>query len=201
MKSNPCYPVANLPFVADDMWPISKEGSLKAWRRELLSGITVALALIPEAVAFSFVAGVKPLVGLQAAWINGLFASIFGDRPGMITGATGALAVVLPDLIEDKHIGLLFYAVILQGLIQIVLGSLKMGRFVSMISHPVMIGFCDGLAIIIFLSQIVSFKNYDVFTSSDPWVDTDVLGLMLGIVFITMYVLFYFYKKIDFFFF
>ncbi len=152
-------PRGKLPLMSDEMWPLSKEGAGAAWKRELLSGITVALAQVPEAVAFAFVAGVPPIVGLQAAWINGFFASLFGDRPGMITGATGALAVVLPQLVEDEGLEYLFYAVIFQGLIQLLAGALKLGRFVSMIPHPVMIGFCDGLAIIIGFSQFTSFKK------------------------------------------
>ena len=131
-------------------------GWLKANSLEILSGVTVALALVPEAIAFAFVAGVTPYVGLTAAWIVGLVTSIAGGRPGMISGATGALAVVMPGLVADKGPGGLFYAIMLAGVIQLCLGVVKVNRLVRLISHPVMIGFCNGLAIVIGLAQPVA---------------------------------------------
>ena len=138
-------------------------------KNDVLSGLTVALALVPEAVAFAFVAGVDPLVGLYAAFMIGLITSIFGGRPGMISGATGALAVVMVSLVakgntmgaEEEHLGLyyLFATVILMGFIQMGAGFLKLGKFVRLIPHPVMMGFVNGLAIVIFLSQIGMFKE------------------------------------------
>ncbi len=138
-------------------------------KNDILSGLTVALALVPEAVAFAFVAGVDPLVGLYAAFMIGLITSIFGGRPGMISGATGALAVVMVALvakgndmgIEGENLGLyyLFATVILMGVIQMLAGVFKLGKFVRLIPHPVMMGFVNGLAIVIFLSQLGMFKE------------------------------------------
>jgi len=138
-------------------------------KNDILSGLTVALALVPEAVAFAFVAGVDPLVGLYAAFMIGLITSIFGGRPGMISGATGALAVVMVALVakgnalgaEGEQLGLyyLFATVILMGIIQMLAGVLKLGKFVRLIPHPVMMGFVNGLAIVIFLSQLGMFKE------------------------------------------
>ncbi len=137
-------------------------------KNDILSGLTVALALIPEAVAFAFVAGVDPLVGLYAAFMIGLITAVFGGRPGMISGATGALAVVMVALVaqgnakgaEGEELGLyyLFATVILMGVIQILAGLFKLGKFVRLIPHPVMMGFVNGLAIVIFLSQVGMFK-------------------------------------------
>jgi len=134
-------------------------------KNDILSGLTVALALIPEAIAFSFVAHVDPTVGLYAAFIMGLITAIFGGRPGMISGATGAVAVIFaPLVIEQAKIGgldaatgYLFMAVILMGIIQMLFGVLKLGKFVRLIPHPVMLGFVNGLAIIIFKAQFAQF--------------------------------------------
>mmetsp|Transcript_40297 Transcript_40297/g.51931 ORF Transcript_40297/g.51931 Transcript_40297/m.51931 type:complete len:685 (-) Transcript_40297:355-2409(-) len=131
---------------------------LKTNKNELLSGATVSLAQVPEAVAFSFVAGVEPSVGLTAAWIIGVFTALFGGRPGMISGATGSMAVVIVDLVSSYGVEYLFITIILTGLIQIALGLFRAGKTLRMISEPVMIGFCNGLAIIIFLAQFTSFK-------------------------------------------
>ncbi|MEW7279445.1 SulP family inorganic anion transporter [Aquimarina sp. 2201CG1-2-11] len=138
-------------------------------KNDILSGLTVALALVPEAVAFAFVAGVDPLVGLYAAFMIGLITSVFGGRPGMISGATGALAVVMVSLVAEgnamgkpgEELGLyyLFATVILMGIIQVLAGVFKLGKFVRLIPHPVMMGFVNGLAIVIFLSQLGMFKE------------------------------------------
>ena len=138
-------------------------------KNDILSGMTVALALVPEAVAFAFVAGVDPLVGLYAAFMIGIITAIFGGRPGMISGATGALAVVMVSLVAkgnefgdpSEELGLyyLFATVILMGIIQMFAGILKLGKFVRLIPHPVMMGFVNGLAIVIFLSQLNMFKE------------------------------------------
>jgi len=138
-------------------------------KNDIFSGLTVALALVPEAVAFAFVAGVDPLVGLYAAFMIGLITAAFGGRPGMISGATGALAVVMVSLVAkgnamgdaDENLGLyyLFATVILMGVIQMLAGVFKLGKFVRLIPHPVMMGFVNGLAIVIFLSQLGMFKE------------------------------------------
>ena len=127
-------------------------------RIEILSGLTVALALVPEAIAFAFVAGVDPLVGLYAAFIVGLITAIFGGRPGMISGATGALAVVMVALVAQHGVQYLFATVVLMGILQLLAGIFKLGKFIRMVPHPVMLGFVNGLAIVIFLAQMEQFK-------------------------------------------
>jgi SulP family sulfate permease len=127
-------------------------------RIEILAGLTVALALVPEAVAFAFVAGVHPLVGLYAAFIVGLITALIGGRPGMISGATGALAVVMVALVAQHGVEYLFATVVLMGLIQIIVGVLKWAKFIRLVPHPVMLGFVNGLAIVIFLAQMSQFK-------------------------------------------
>ncbi|MGZ9812308.1 SulP family inorganic anion transporter [Pseudoroseicyclus sp. H15] len=127
-------------------------------RTELLSGFTVALALVPEAVAFAFVADVHPLVGLYAAFFVGLITALFGGRPGMISGATGAMAVVMVSLVREHGVEYLFAAVVLTGLIQIAAGVFKLGKFMRLVPNPVMLGFVNGLAIVIFLAQLSQFR-------------------------------------------
>ncbi|WP_281544328.1 SulP family inorganic anion transporter [Grimontia sp. SpTr1] len=127
-------------------------------KNDILSGLTVALALVPEAVAFAFVAGVDPMVGLYAAFIMGLLTSILGGRPGMISGATGAMAVVMVSLVAEHGIQYLFAAIMLAGALQILAGVFKLGKFIRMVPHPVMIGFVNGLAIVIFLAQLGQFQ-------------------------------------------
>lgn len=155
------------------------------FKDDLLSGLTVALALVPEAVAFSFVAGVEPLVGLYAAFIVGLITAIGGGRPGMISGATGALAVVMVSLVADHGVEYLFAAVVLMGIIQIGAGVLRLGKFVRLIPHPVMLGFVNGLAIVIFLAQLGQFKMADD-AGIMQWLQGPQLYLMLGLVLLTM---------------
>ena len=167
-------------------------------KNDILSGLTVALALVPEAVAFAFVAGVDPLVGLYAAFMIGLITSIFGGRPGMISGATGALAVVMVSLVAQgnamgeptENLGLyyLFLTVILMGFIQILAGVLKLGKFVRLIPHPVMMGFVNGLAIVIFLSQIGMFKTSGI--DGLVWMQGQELWTMIGLVALTMGIMF-----------
>ena len=167
---------------------------VKNVRNDVLSGITVALALVPEAVAFAFVAGVDPLVGLYAAFMIGLITSIFGGRPGMISGATGALAVVMVSLVAEgnamgaasENLGLyyLFLTVILMGVIQMLAGVFKLGKFVRLIPHPVMMGFVNGLAIVIFLSQLGMFKQ--TINGENVWLEGNSLWLMVGLVGLTM---------------
>ena len=141
------------PFVAlRSMLPASP-------RADILSGLTVALALVPEAVAFAFVAGVDPMIGLYSAFFIGLITAVVGGRPGMISGATGAMAVVIVGLVAIHGIGYLFPAVILCGLIQIGVGLLRLGKLIRMVPHSVMLGFVNGLAIVIGLAQRGSFKT------------------------------------------
>lgn len=125
---------------------------------ELLSGLTVALALVPEAVAFSFVAGVHPLVGLYAAFIVGLITAVIGGRAGMVSGATGALAVVMVALVASHGVEYLFATVVLMGIFQVLAGVFHLGKFIRLVPHPVMLGFVNGLAIVIFLAQLTQFQ-------------------------------------------
>ena len=155
-------------------------------RIELLSGLTVALALVPEAVAFAFVAGVHPLVGLYAAFLVGLITAVIGGRPGMISGATGALAVVMVALVAQHGVEYLFATVILMGLLQIGAGVLKWGKFIRLVPHPVMLGFVNGLAIVIFLAQLTQFKNPEDTTA---WLSGVQLYSMLALVGLTMLII------------
>ena len=157
---------------------------------DILSGLTVALALVPEAVAFAFVAGVEPLVGLYAAFIVGLITATIGGRPGMISGATGALAVVMVGLVAQHGVEYLFATVVLMGLIQVLVGLLRLGKFIRMVPHPVMLGFVNGLAIVIFLAQLNTFKIQD--SKGDmQWLQGEAMWIMLGLVFLTMAIIRY----------
>ena len=166
-------------------------------KNDILSGITVSLALVPEAVAFAFVAGVDPLVGLYAAFMVGLITSVFGGRPGMISGATGALAVVMVTLVAKgnamgqpgENLGLyyLFATVILMGLIQVMAGVLKLGKFVRLIPHSVMMGFVNGLAIVIFISQLGMFRHK--VDGETTWLQGTELYWMIGLVGLTMLIM------------
>ena len=169
--------------------------SVDTWRVELLAGLTVALALVPEAVAFAFVAGVHPLVGLYAAFIVGLITALIGGRPGMISGATGALAVVMVSLVANHGVEYLFATVILMGLIQIAVGFLRWGKFIRLVPHPVMLGFVNGLAIVIFLAQLSQFQvpgsaeHAGHGMANGEWLSGMPLVWMLGLVALTMAVI------------
>ena len=159
-----------------------RSGSVKD---DVLSGLTVALALVPEAIAFAFVAGVSPLIGLYSAFFIGLFSAVLGGRPGMISGATGAMAVVIVALVALHGVEYLFPTVILCGLLQIAVGLGRLGKLIRMVPHPVMLGFVNGLAIVIGLAQLGSFKTLSaggelIYLTGQP------LFLMLGLVATTM---------------
>ncbi|MEX0371631.1 MAG: SulP family inorganic anion transporter, partial [Tateyamaria sp.] len=164
-------------------------------KTDLLSGLTVALALVPEAVAFAFVAGVHPLVGLYAAFMVGLITALFGGRPGMISGATGALAVVMVALVAQHGVEYLFATVVLMGLLQIFAGVMRWGKFIRLVPHPVMLGFVNGLAIVIFLAQLTQFKVPGSAEASGhgmaggDWLTGMPLYLMLGLVALTMVII------------
>ncbi|WHZ34046.1 SulP family inorganic anion transporter [Sagittula sp. MA-2] len=161
-------------------------------RIEVLAGLTVALALVPEAVAFAFVAGVHPLVGLYAAFMVGLVTALFGGRPGMISGATGALAVVMVALVADHGVEYLFATVVLMGILQVFAGVMQWGKFIRLVPHPVMLGFVNGLAIVIFLAQLTQFKVPGTTEVSGhgagggEWLTGLPLYMMLGLVALTM---------------
>lgn len=158
------------------------------YKNEILSGLTVALALIPEAVAFAIIAGLSPLTGLYAAFSIGLITSIFGGRPGMISGATGAVAVVIVTLAQSHGVEYVFAAVVLAGIIQMTAGILRLGKFIRLVPHPVMFGFVNGLAIVIFMSQLVQFKTKDA-SGTLSWMTGSPLWIMLGLVLITMLII------------
>lgn len=155
------------------------------YKNEILSGLTVALALIPEAVAFSIIAGLSPLTGLYAAFTMGLITSIFGGRPGMISGATGAVAVVIVSLVKSHGVEYIFAAVVLAGIIQMTAGFFRLGKFIRLVPQPVMFGFVNGLAIIIFMSQLTQFKIEDA-NGVLHWMTGTRLNMMLGFVLLTM---------------
>jgi SulP family sulfate permease len=168
----------------------SKVSNLK---NDVLSGFTVALALVPEAVAFAFVAGVDPLVGLYAAFMVGLITSVFGGRPGMISGATGAMAVVMVSLVAIHGVEYLFATVVLTGLLQILAGIFKLGKFIRLVPHPVMLGFVNGLAIVIFLAQLGQFKITNELGELE-WMQGIPLYTMAGLIILTMAIIHFFPK-------
>ncbi len=176
----------DLRLMPDEPWSVGRV------RIELLSGLTVALALVPEAVAFAFVAGVEPLVGLYAAFIVGLVTAVFGGRPGMISGATGALAVVMVALVAEHGVEYLFATVVLMGILQVIAGIMQWGKFIRLVPHPVMLGFVNGLAIVIFLAQMGQFKvpgsmvNTGHGMSGGEWLSGGPLFTMLALVTATM---------------
>ncbi len=186
---------ANRIAKPDLRWVPDEGLTFSRLRIELLSGLTVALALVPEAVAFAFVAGVHPLVGLYAAFLVGLITALIGGRPGMISGATGALAVVMVALVAQHGVEYLFATVVLMGIMQIIAGAMHWGRFIRLVPHPVMLGFVNGLAIVIFLAQLGQFKvpgtmeNTGHGMSGGEWLSGLQLYTMLGLVGLTMAVI------------
>ena len=155
---------------------------------KFLSGLTVAMAMIPEAVAFALIAGLSPLTGLYAAFVMGFITSVFGGRPGMISGATGAVAVVIVSLAKTHGVEYIFAAIVLAGIIQVLAGVFKLGKFIRLVPHPVMFGFVNGLAIIIFMSQLVQFKTADA-SGVLHWMTGSALYLMLGLVALTILII------------
>lgn len=163
------------------------------WKDDMLAGFTTAFAMVPEVIAFAFVAGVPPLTGLYAAFFVGLITAIFGGRPGMVSGAAGALAVVMVSLVAEgvrrggpvAGLDYLFLTVILMGLIQIAIGVLKLGRLIRLVPHPVMMGFVNGLAIVIFLAQLGNFKERQGAVAG-AWLTGTPLAVMIGLVVLTM---------------
>ncbi|RIV70822.1 SulP family inorganic anion transporter [Flagellimonas aequoris] len=154
------------------------------YRTEILSGLTVALALVPEAIAFAFIAGLSPLTGLYAAFVMGLVTSILGGRPGMISGATGAVAVVIVSLAQQYGVEYVFATVVLAGILQLLAGFLRLGKLMRLVPHPVIFGFVNGLAIIIFMSQLAQFK-----TPEGDWLTGSTLFIFLGLVLLTMLII------------
>lgn len=145
-------------------------------KNNVLSGLTVAFALVPEAIAFAVIAHVNPLVGLYAAFMMCLITAVLGGRPGMISGATGAIAVVIVALVVQHGVQYLFAAVVLMGVLQLLFGVLRLGKLIRMVPHPVMLGFVNGLAIVIFLAQMPHFQQ------AGEWIVGRALWVMLGLV-------------------
>ena len=180
-----------MKILKDFKWIDKSQGSIKD---DVFSGLTVALALVPEAVAFAFVAGISPIIGLYGAFMMALITAIIGGRPGMISGATGAMAVVMVSIVIEGNqyaetigysgaelgIQFLFVTLLFTGLFQILSGIFKLGKYVRMIPHPVMMGFVNGLAIVIMTSQFGMFKN------GDEWLSGSALLIMVGLVALTM---------------
>jgi SulP family sulfate permease len=165
-------------------------------KTEVLAGLTVALALVPEAVAFAFVAGVEPLVGLYAAFLVGLITAVMGGRPGMISGATGALAVVMVALVAQHGVEYLFATVVLMGILQVGAGVFKLGKFIRLVPHPVMLGFVNGLAIVIFLAQLGQFQvpgtatpDGHSFLPNGNWLPGGEMAIMLSLIGVTMLII------------
>lgn len=158
-------------------------------RINLLSGLTVALAMVPEAIAFALIAHVSPLTGLYAAFIVALITSVFGGRPGMISGATGALAVVMVALVVTHGVEYLFATVVLMGVLQMLFAVAKLGKFIRMVPHPVMLGFVNGLAIVIFLAQFGHFKTVAA-DGTTTWMQGEALYIMLGLIVATIAIIY-----------
>ena len=166
------------------------------YKTEILSGLTVALALVPEAIAFALIPGFSPLTGLYAAFILSLVTSILGGRPGMISGATGAVAVIFVGLIlelkrnfpgiePETILNYVFATVILAGVLQILAGVLRLGKFIRLVPHPVMFGFVNGLAIIIFMAQFPNFYQ----KGTGDLLSGSAMYIMLGLTLLTMLII------------
>lgn len=162
------------------------------YKNEILAGLTVAMTMIPESLSFAILAGFSPLTGLYAAFIMGLITAIFGGRPGMVSGGAGATVVVLIALMQSHGVEYVFATVALAGLLQILVGVCKLGKFIRLVPQPVMYGFVNGLAIIIFMAQLEQFKVMDGGVST--WMNGLSLYIMLGLVLLTVAIVWLFPK-------
>ncbi|WP_316760821.1 SulP family inorganic anion transporter [Pedobacter aquatilis] len=154
------------------------------YKNEILAGLTVAMTMMPESLSFAILAGFPPLVGLYAAFIMGLITSIFGGRPGLISGGAGATVIVLIALMKSNGIEYVFAAIVLAGVIQIIVGLFKLGKFIRLVPQPVMYGFVNGLAVVIFMAQLEQFKT--VVNGQLVWLSGNALYLMVGLVLLTI---------------
>ncbi|RYJ51477.1 SulP family inorganic anion transporter [Flavobacterium petrolei] len=154
------------------------------YRIEILAGLTVAMTMIPESLSFAIVAGFPPLMGLYAAFIAGLMTAVFGGRPGMISGGAGATVIVLIALMNSNGLEYVLAAVALAGVLQILVGIFKLGKFIRLVPQPVMFGFVNGLAVIIFMSQLDQFKA--VVNGQSTWLSETPLFIMVGLVALTI---------------
>lgn len=157
------------------------------FRTEVLAGLTVAMTMIPESLSFAILAGFPPLMGLYAAFIAGLVTAVFGGRPGMISGGAGATVIVLIALMKSHGLEYVFAAVILAGILQIGVGIFKLGKFIRLVPQPVMFGFVNGLAVIIFMSQLEQFKT--IVNGQTTWLSGNPLFIMLGLVMLTIIII------------
>ncbi|ASK31960.1 sodium-independent anion transporter [Chryseobacterium sp. T16E-39] len=165
------------------------------YKNELLAGFTVAMTMIPESLSFAILAGLSPLTGLYAAFLMGLITAVFGGRPGMVSGGAGATVVVLIALAKSHGIEYLFATVALAGFFQIMVGVFKLGKFVRLIPQPVMYGFLNGLAVIIFMAQVEQFKFVD-HSGAVHWLHGIPLYSMVGLTALTIAIV-YFFPKIT----
>ena len=172
---------------------MSPSYTLPEVKTNLLSGLTVALAMVPEAIAFALIAQVSPLTGLYAAIIVCLITSVFGGRPGMVSGATGALAVVMVSLVVQHGPEYLFFTVILMGIFQLIFALFKLGKFIRMVPYPVMLGFVNGLAIVIFIAQFNHFKTINN-QGVSLWMEGFTLYIMVGLIALTILIIYIFPK-------
>lgn len=170
---------------------LAQRFQLQNIRADVLSGLTVALALVPEAIAFALIAQVPVTAGLYAAFMVGMITAVAGGRPGMISGATGALAVVMVSLVAQHGVEYLFATVVLMGMIQLLAGAARLGKFIRMVPYPVMLGFVNGLAIVIFLAQLGQFKVPSADGTGLEWMQGSELYTMLGIIVVTMAIITY----------
>ncbi|WP_080778117.1 SulP family inorganic anion transporter [Chryseobacterium phocaeense] len=161
-------------------------------KNEILAGLTVAMTMIPESLSFAILAGLSPLTGLYAAFLMGIVTAVFGGRPGMVSGGAGATVVVLIALASSHGVQYLFGAVILAGIIQILVGTFKLGKFVRLIPQPVMYGFLNGLAVIIFMAQVAQFKT--VKDGISTWMNGSALMIMAGLTALTIIIVLSFRK-------
>ena len=162
------------------------------YRTEILAGLTVAMTMIPESLSFAILAGFPPLTGLYAAFIMGLITAIFGGRPGMVSGGAGATVIVLIALMKSNGLEYVFATVALAGILQILVGVFKLGKFIRLVPQPVMYGFVNGLAIVIFMSQIEQFKT--MVNGQSVWLSGNPLFIMSGLVALTIAIVLLFPK-------
>jgi SulP family sulfate permease len=160
------------------------------YKTEILAGLTVAMTMIPESLSFAILAGFPPLVGLYAAFIMGLVTAVFGGRPGMVSGGAGATVIVLIALMKSSGLEYVFAAVALAGILQIVVGLFKLGKFIRLVPQPVMYGFVNGLAVIIFMSQIEQFKV--MVGGQSVWLAGNALYIMIALVLLTVAIVLFF---------
>lgn len=167
-------------------------GQVINFRTEILAGLTVAMTMIPESLSFAILAGFPPLTGLYAAFIMGLVTAIVGGRPGMVSGGAGATVIVLIALMKSNGLEYVFAAVAFAGILQILVGVFKLGKFIRLVPQPVMFGFVNGLAVVIFMAQLEQFKI--IVKGESIWLSGNPMFIMLGLVALTIGIVLFFPK-------